>query len=378
MSQIPFSKPFVPAESLENFNALLKKEKFCGDGTYTHQCSKLLEEKTLTQKSLLVTSCTHALEMAAILLDITADDEVIMPSYTFVSTANAFLLRGAQIVFVDVDPLTMNISPEKISEAITEKTKAIVVVHYAGVACDMQAIKEIADSKGIFLVEDAAQGLGAYHMGKHLGSIGHLGCYSFHETKNIHCGEGGALLINDERFIERAQIIREKGTNRTQYLMGQVDKYTWVDKGSSYLLSEINACFLLPQIQNLDWVNGERMKVWNAYKNGLQTIADQGKIELPFIPEYAQHNAHMFYLKTANLEERSRLIAHLKQSGISAVFHYIPLHSSPAGVKYTTFFGEDKYTTRDSMRLLRLPLYVGLQDAEVQLIIDEIIKFYKV
>ena len=314
--------------------------------------------------------------MAGILCDIQPGDEVIMPSYTFVSTANAFVLRGAKIVFVDVRPDTMNIDENLIEEAITDRTKAIVVVHYAGVACEMDKIMEIARQHDLKVVEDAAQGVMSKYKGKWLGTIGDMGCFSFHETKNYTCGEGGAILLNHDVLGERAEIIREKGTNRSQFFRGQVDKYTWVDIGSSYLPSELNAAYLYAQLEAAKTVNEDRLRSWDLYYELFKPLAKEGHIEIPFIPEDCEHNAHMFYIKVKNLEERTKLLAHLKENEIGAVFHYIPLHSSNAGLKFGRFHGEDKYTTQNSERLLRLPMYYGLTAEDVKTVVQQVKGFY--
>lgn len=368
--------PYVGLE--ENYiTKAISNRKICGDGEFTKKCNQKLEQLTCSKKALITTSGTSALEMTAILCNIKEGDEVIMPSYTFVSTANAFVLRGAKIVFVDIRPDTMNIDEKLIEAAITDKTKAIVPVHYAGVACEMDTICEVAKRHNLLVVEDAAQGVMAYYKGKALGAIGDFGCYSFHETKNYSMGEGGAVLINRDDCVERAEIIREKGTNRSRFIRGQVDKYTWVDLGSSYLQSELNCAYLYGQIEDPDVINNDRLKTWDLYYKLLSPLAQQGLIELPFIPKECKHNAHMFYIKTKDLQERTKLIAHLKENGISAVFHYIPLHSSPAGLKYGRFSGEDKYTTKESERLLRLPMYYGLSAEDCQFVCDKVIEFYK-
>ncbi|WP_107839178.1 dTDP-4-amino-4,6-dideoxygalactose transaminase [Metasolibacillus meyeri] len=376
---IPFNKPAVIGDEVDYVNELINnREKFSGDGLFTKKCSALIEDLYDVKKVLLTTSCTHALEMAAILLDIKEGDEVIMPSYTFVSTANAFVLRGAKIVFVDIRSDTMNIDETKIEQAITNKTKVIVPVHYAGVSCEMDTIMEIAEKYSLFVVEDAAQGVNSFYKEQALGTIGHLGCYSFHETKNYNCGEGGALLINEARFIERAEIIREKGTNRSKFFRGHVDKYGWVDIGSSYLPSEFNAAFLYGQLRNVTLINDDRLSSWNLYYESLKPLADNKVLELPTVSEFCGHNAHMFYIKVKNLEERSNLIEHLKTKEIGAVFHYIPLHSSEAGKKYGTFIGTDLATTVESERLLRLPLYYDITKEEVLNIVKEIKAYYSV
>jgi len=356
----------------------MKSSKISGDGKFTLLCHNWFENKLSCDKALLTTSCTHALEMAAILIDIQPGDEVIMPSYTFVSTANAFALRGAKIIFVDVCPKTMNIDHDLIENAITTNTKAIVVVHYAGVACEMDTIMSIANKHEVYVVEDAAQGMMSEYKGKALGTIGHIGTYSFHETKNYtSAGEGGLLIVNDAQFSHRAEIIREKGTNRSQFFRGMVDKYSWVDLGSSYLMNDVSAAYLWGQLEKSSEINQARLNVWGAYKEGLQDLKDKGLIELPHIPYEATHNAHMFYVKLKNIDEREKLITHLKSDLIMAVFHYIPLHSSVAGLKFGTFVGEDTFTTVESERLLRLPIYYGMKDAEVKRVIHSIQGFFK-
>ena len=337
---------------------------------------ELLEEKTGTAKCLMTTSCTHATELAAILADIKPGDEIIMPSYTFVSTANAFVLRGGVPVFVDIRPDTMNIDEKQIEAAITEKTKAIVPVHYAGVACEMDTIMDIAKRHNLLVIEDAAQGVMASYKGKALGSIGDYGCYSFHETKNYSMGEGGALLIRDREHVERAEIIREKGTDRSKYFRGQVDKYRWQEFGSSYLPSELNVAYLYAQLEMADQINEARLARWNEYYKLLTPLAQAGKIELPVVPEGCVHNAHMFYIKTADEHERQELINYLKERDILAVYHYVPLHSAPAGIKYGRFNGEDVYTTKESERLLRLPMYYGLTAEEAAFVADQVKAFY--
>lgn len=374
---IKFNVPPVTGKELTHIAEAMKNEKICGDGAFTKKCSEWLEEQTGSAKVLLTTSCTHATEMAALLLDIQPGDEVIMPAYTFVSTADAFVMRGATVVFVDIRPDTMNMDETLIEDAITDKTKAIVPVHYAGVGCEMDVIMEIARMHNLAVVEDAAQGMMATYKGKALGSIGDFGCYSFHETKNYSMGEGGALLIQDEAYIERAEIIREKGTNRSKFFRGQIDKYTWVDAGSSYLPSDMNAAYLWAQLEMADEINQNRLKTWNSYKDGLSELQKEGYIDLPFIPEHCEHNAHMFYIKTKDIDERSRLISYLKENGIWAVFHYIPLHTAPAGLKFGRFSGEDKYTTKESERLVRLPLYYGIREDEVDKIVECVKMFYK-
>ncbi|MDR2407648.1 MAG: dTDP-4-amino-4,6-dideoxygalactose transaminase [Bacteroidales bacterium] len=374
---IPFNVPPYLGVELESIQKVLENRKFCGDGQFTKECHRWLKENTGTFQALLTTSGTHALEMSAILADVQSGDEIIMPSYTFVSTANAFVLRGAKIVFVDIRPDTMNINENLIEEAITEKTKGIVPVHYAGVSCEMDNILDIAKKYNLFVIEDAAQGIGAKYKNRALGSIGDMGCYSFHETKNVSCGEGGALLIQDKTLVERAEIIREKGTNRSKFWRGQVDKYTWVDIGSSYLPSEFNAAYLYSQLQNIDNINKNRIKSWILYYEGLKPLMENGRIDLPYIPEICNHNAHMFYIKVKNIDERSSLIQYLADNGILSVFHYIPLHSSPAGKQFGRFHGIDRYTTKESERLLRLPMYYGMKKADIFKIIECIIEFFK-
>jgi dTDP-4-amino-4,6-dideoxygalactose transaminase len=373
---IPFNKPLTTGKEIEYIRKAIANRKLSGDGSFTKKCHTWFEEHFGCTKALLTTSCTHALEMAAILADIQPGDEVIMPSYTFVSTANAFVLRGAKIVFIDIRPDTMNMDETLIEAAITEKTKAIVPVHYAGVACEMDTIMEIARRHNLLVIEDAAQGVMSKYKGKYLGIIGDMGCYSFHETKNYTCGEGGALIINDERFIERAEIIREKGTNRSKFHRGQVDKYTWVDIGSSYLPSELNAAYLYAQLEMAEEINENRLAIWNQYYHGLKLIQEKGLLDLPYVPEDCQHNAHMFYIKAKDLEERTRLIQYLKDNGVTSVFHYIPLHSSPAGKTMGCFHGKDYYTTQESERLLRLPMYYGLNKNDTDFVIHTVEGYY--
>ena len=374
---IRFNVPPFTGREMEYMKTAIDDHKICGDGQFTHKCNAWIEEKTGTAKALLTTSCTHATEMAALLADIQPGDEVIMPAYTFVSTADAFVLRGATVVFVDIRPDTMNIDETKIEDAITEKTKAIVPVHYAGVACEMDTIMDIAKRHHLIVIEDAAQGIMSAYKGKALGAIGDYGCFSFHETKNYSMGEGGCILIKDPLKAEEAEIIREKGTNRSKFFRGQIDKYTWVDKGSSYLPSDLNAAYLWAQLEMADEINEDRLHSWNMYYEQLKPLADAGKIELPYIPEECVHNAHMFYIKAKDLEERTALIRHLKEDGISAVFHYIPLHTAPAGLKFGRFHGEDVYTTKESERLVRLPMYYQLTKEDLEKVTTSIISFYK-
>lgn len=374
---IVFNLPPVVGGEEEYIKDAINNHKICGDGKYTKLCNEWLERTTGTAKALLTTSCTHATEMAALLADIQPGDEVIMPSYTFVSTADAFVLRGAKAVFVDIRPDTMNIDEKLIEEAITSKTKAIVPVHYAGVSCEMDTIMDIARRHNLKVIEDAAQGIMSTHKGRPLGTIGDYGCYSFHETKNLSMGEGGAFLIRNESDIEQAEIIREKGTNRSKFFRGEIDKYTWVLPGSSYLPSELNAAYLYAQLKKADEVYADRMASWNLYYELLTPLKDEGIIELPTIPEGCLHNAHMFYIKAKDIEERSRLIEYLKQNGIYSVFHYIPLHTAPAGKEYGRFHGRDRYTTKESERLLRLPMYYGLKSSDVEYVCSKVSDFYK-
>ncbi|SEB16448.1 dTDP-4-amino-4,6-dideoxygalactose transaminase [Thalassobacillus cyri] len=374
---IPFNKPCVTGNENEYIQEAIHNLKLSGNGPFGKKCSSWLESHLGTEKVLLTPSCTHALEMAALLVDIQEGDEVIMPSFTFVSTANAFALRGANIKFVDVDPATMNMDASLVEEAVSGRTKAIVVVHYAGVGCEMDAIMSLAEQYDLYVIEDAAQGLLSTFKGKALGTIGHLGTFSFHETKNYTCGEGGALVINDPRFIGRAEIIQEKGTNRSQFIQGRVDKYTWRDIGSSYLLSDLNAAYLLAQLEAADRINKNRLETWHIYWEGLKPLAGQSKIELPFIPEDREHNAHMFYIKTKDEEERKRLIQYLKENDVMAVPHYVPLHSSHAGEKFGEMSGPDTYTSKDSERLLRLPLYYQMAKEDVSHVVHHIRAFYQ-
>ena len=374
---INFNEPVYVEKGLEYITeAILKYRCLNGDGEFTKACTNWFFER-YGKKVLFTTSCTHALEMAALLCDIQPGDEVIMPSFTFVSTADAFVLRGAKIKFVDIRPDTMNIDETLIENAITEKTKAIVPVHYAGVACEMDTILDIAKKKSLFVIEDAAQGMMSTYKGRALGSIGDFGTYSFHETKNYTMGEGGLIFVNREEYVHTAEIIREKGTNRSQYFRGEIDKYSWVDKGSSYLPSELNMAYLLPQLEIADEINDRRLMLWNLYYSRLQELQEVGKIGLPYIPKECKHNAHMFYIKTANLQERTELIEYLAAGGIKSVFHYVPLHTSIAGRKFGQFVGEDRYTTSESDRLLRLPMFYALKEDEVVYVTDKIKEFYK-
>lgn len=373
---IRFNVPPYVGKETEYMKEAIDSHKICGDGEFTKRCNAWIEEHTGTAKALLTTSGTQALEMAALLSDIQPGDEVILPSYTFVSTANAFVLRGAKLVFVDIRPDTMNIDEKLIEDAITDKTRAIVPVHYAGVGCEMDTIMDIAKRHNLVVVEDAAQGVNAFYKGRALGSIGDYGCFSFHETKNYSMGEGGAILINRPEQIEDAEIIREKGTDRSRFFRGQVDKYTWVNIGSSFLPSDINAAYLMAQLEMADEINENRLQSWARYNEDLQDLAQEGVIELPYIPEECAHNAHMFYIKTKDMEERKALISYLKERDIAAVFHYVPLHSAPAGLRFGRFHGEDRYTTKESERLLRLPMYYNLSESDQQKVIDAVHGFY--
>lgn len=374
--RISFNRPpFVGKETEYIKEAVEKNGMICGDGPFTKKCSQWMKDRFQTKNVLLTTSCTHALEMAAFLADIQPGDEVIMPSYTFVSTADAFVLRGATCVFVDIRPDTMNIDETKIEEAITEKTKAIVPVHYAGVSCAMDEIMAIAKKYNLKVVEDAAQGVNAFYKGKALGTIGDFGCYSFHETKNYSMGEGGAILFQDDRYLEPAEILREKGTNRSQYFRGQIDKYTWVGYGSSYLPSDMNAAYLWAQLEEADKINDKRLSIWNFYHEELKELEDKGVLERPYIPEYATHNAHMYYIKVKDLRVRTKLLAYLKERGILSVFHYVPLHSATAGKKFGRFHGEDVYTTKESERLCRLPMYYSLSLEEAVEVVKALKEF---
>lgn len=373
---ISFNIPPYYGTEEEKIHEAIMNRKICGDGPFTKECSRWIEEKTGTSKALLTTSGTHALEMAALLCDIQPGDEVITSSFTFVSTANAFVLRGAKIVFVDIRPDTMNIDEKLIESAVTEKTKAISPVHYAGVSCEMDTINAIAAKYNLKVVEDAAQGVMASYKGKALGTLSDFGCFSFHETKNYSMGEGGALLIRDPELVEEAEILREKGTNRSQFWRGKIDKYTWVDHGSSYLPSELNAAYLSAQLEHADEILADRMRSWNRYYEKLGELAADGLISLTVVPEGCAHNAHMFYIKVKDIAERDRLIKFLKSRGIDTVFHYIPLHTAPAGKKWGRFIGEDRFTTVESERLLRLPMYFRLKDEEIDQVVNSIKDFY--
>lgn len=374
---IGFNKPPYTGNEDQYVLEAMRSAHMSGDGPFTQKCHQWFEQNLPCKSALLTPSCTAALEMAAILINTQPGDEIIMPSYTFVSTANAFVLRGAKIVFVDIRPDTMNIDETKIEAAITDKTTAIVPVHYAGVGCEMDVIMDIAKRHNLYVIEDAAQGMMSTYKGKALGTIGHFGTFSFHETKNYTSGgEGGLLIINDEQFADRAEIIREKGTNRSLFFRGMVDKYGWVDIGSSYLLNDISAAYLYGQLEKADEINKNRLQAWLNYRDGLSNLEQQGKVELPHIPDACQHNAHMFYLKVQDFETRTALLAHLRQNDILAVFHYIPLHSSKVGEDLGYFHGDDNFTTKDSERLLRLPMWYGITQAEQEQVLTEIRMFF--
>lgn len=373
---IPFNIPPYVGKEIDYIKDAIESRKISGDGKFTKLCSRWMEEKFQTPKVLLTTSGTAALDMAMLLCGLQPGDEVILPSYTFSSTANAAVLAGARLVFVDIRPDTMNIDETKIEAAITDRTRVIIVMHYAGVACEMDTIMDIAHRHHLKVVEDAAQGVMAKYKDRYLGTIGDFGCYSFHETKNYSMGEGGALIINDPAYIERAEILREKGTNRSKFFRGEIDKYTWVDFGDSYLPSELNAAYLWAQLERADDINEARLEAWNRYYQALKPLADAGKIDLPAIPEGCIHNAHIFYVKCRNLQERTQLLQYLKNRDILAVFHYIPLHSAPAGLKFGRFAGEDRYTTTESERLLRLPMYYGITELDQETVVSEIRGFF--
>lgn len=373
---IAFNVPPSMPEGFDYIRQAVEGRKISGDGPFTQCCSEWMEQRFDCRRVLLTTSGSTALDMAAMLCDLKPGDEVICPSYTFTTTAAAFVNRGATAVFVDVRPDTMNIDAAKVAAAITERTRVIVVVHYAGVACDMDAIMALASQHGLLVVEDAAQGVMSAYRGRALGTIGHLGCYSFHETKNYSMGEGGALCVNDERFVERAEVIREKGTDRSKFLRGQVDKYTWIDIGSSFLPSDMNAAYLWAQLEHADEMHADRMATWNAYHAAFAALGASGRIGVPHVPDGCCHNAHMYYLKCADLEDRTRFIAHMKERGVLCVFHYIPLHSSPAGKRFGRFCGADEWTTRESERLVRLPLYYGMAPADRDAVIQAALDYF--
>ena len=373
---IPFNVPPYVGTELEYVKQAVENHKICGDGPFTKKCHTWLEENLPCQKALLTTSGTTALEMAAILCDLKPGDEVILPSFTFSTTATAFVLVGAKLVFVDVRSDTMNIDEKKIEAAITDKTRVIVPVHYAGVACEMDTIMDIAKHYNLKVVEDAAQGVMSSYKGRALGTIGDFGCFSFHETKNYSMGEGGALIINNEKYNDRAEIIREKGTNRSRFFRGQVDKYTWVDYGSSYLPSDMNAAYLWGQLEVADKINNNRLATWQTYYNSFKLLEEKGLVKLPVVPEECVHNAHMFYLKCRSLEERTQFISFLKERDIIPTFHYIPLHSSPAGMRFGRFNGEDEITTSESEKLVRLPMYYDMANSDLSKVIDAVTDFY--
>lgn len=372
---IDFNRPGFVGKEMDYIRDAVNRGMLCGDGIYTKKCSRWIEERFKVKHTLLTTSCTHALEMAAYLAGIEEGDEVIMPSYTFVSTADAFVLRGAKIVFVDIRPDTMNIDEQLIEQAITPRTKAIVPVHYAGVACEMDKIMKLALKYDLKVIEDAAQGVDAFYKGRALGTIGDFGCYSFHETKNYTMGEGGALLFQKDEYLEKAEILREKGTDRSKFFRGQVDKYRWMDYGSSYLPSELNAAYLYAQLEEADRISSKRREIYDYYHRNLKGLAEEGKIEQPFVPDTCTHNAHMYYLKVRDMEVRTRLLKYLRKNEIISVFHYVPLHSSPAGLRFGRFAGEDIYTTRESERLLRLPMFYNLDMEQVKRIVDVLVAF---
>ena len=374
--KIPFNRPALVGTEEAFVIDALHSSKLSGDGVYGRKCQNYFND-LFGCKTLLTPSCTHSLEMAALLINIRTGDEVIMPSFTFVSTANAFVLRGARIVFVDVRPDTMNINEHLIESAITPRTKAIVLVHYAGVACAMETIMEIADRHNIFVIEDAAQGILAEYKGEALGTIGHIGAYSFHETKNLTSGgEGGLIIIRDPQFQSRAEIIREKGTNRSQFFRGQIDKYSWMDLGSSYLPSELQAAYLWAQIESAQQIAASRLSAWARYHNGLVELESRGDVNRPFIPADCKHNAHIYYLKVGSPEIRARLINYLNEKDVQTAFHYVPLHSAPAGLAFGRFHGDDAFTTTESERLLRLPLYFGITEQETDRVVSSIYSFF--
>lgn len=374
---IPFNHPPYTGNEDQYVLAAMRSDKISGDGKFGHQCQVWFQQQLACAKTLLTPSCTQALDMAAMLLDIQPGDEVIMPSFTFVSTANAFVLRGAKIVFVDIRPDTMNMNEQLIEAAITPKTKAIAPVHYAGVACEMDTIMDIAKRHNLYVIEDAAQGMMSTYKGRSLGTFGQMAAYSFHETKNLTSGgEGGLLIINDEQYIQRAEIIREKGTNRSLFFRGMVDKYSWVDVGSSYLPSEIQSAYLWGQLEWADKITQNRLAIWKNYYAALSDLAKRGLVELPTIPADCQHNGHMFYIKAKDLDERTALLAHLKANDVLAVFHYIPLHSAPAGLRFSRFHGEDVFTTKESERLIRLPIWFGMDEKTCEHIVKSVLHFY--
>lgn len=372
---IDFNVPPFVGKEFQYMQEAVNNKKICGDGPFTKKCDAWIESRFGTKKAMLTTSGSSALDMAAFLCGLVPGDEVILPSFTFSSTANSFVLAGAKLVFVDIRPDTMNIDEQKIEDAITSKTKVIVPVHYAGVACEMDTIMDIAKRHNLMVVEDAAQGVMSSYKGKALGTIGDFGCFSFHETKNYSMGEGGAILINNEKYIEKAEILREKGTNRSQFFRGQVAKYNWVDFGDSYLQSDLNAAYLWAQLEVADKINEDRLSTWNAYWNALKPFADEGIIELPTVPDQCIHNAHMFYIKFKDLETRQAYIKHMREKGVQCTFHYVPLHSAPAGLKFGRFSGQDIYTTAESDRLVRLPMYYNMDREDRDTVIRNTIDF---
>ncbi|EMD17360.1 TDP-4-keto-6-deoxy-D-glucose transaminase [Eggerthia catenaformis OT 569 = DSM 20559] len=374
---ISFNIPPCTGDEIKYVKEAIDAHKICGDGMFTKKCNQWLEERFNAQKVLLTTSGTTALDMAAILCEFNEGDEVILPSFTFSSTATSAVLGGAKLVFVDIRPDTMNIDETKIESAITDQTKAIIVVHYAGVPCEMDTIMDIAEKYNLIVIEDAAQGVMSSYKGKPLGTIGDFGCYSFHETKNYSMGEGGAIVVNNPKYNDRAEIIREKGTNRSRFLRGQIDKYTWVDFGDSFLPSELNAAYLWGQLIHADEINNDRLATWNAYYDAFKPLEEEGLCELPVIPNGCIHNAHMFYLKLKDLKQRTEFIQYLKEHNVLSVFHYIPLHSAPAGLKFGRFHGVDEYTTKDSNRLTRLPLYYGMTKEDRETVIQTVREFFK-
>ena len=373
---IPLNRPTRTGKEIDYIRQAIESGSLQGGGRFTQKCMEWMEKKFSASKVLLTSSGTAALDMAAYLCSIQPGDEVILPSFTFSSTAVAFARVGAKLVFVDICPETMNCDADAIEKALTVKTKVIVVMHYAGVACDMEKVMRLAKDRGILIVEDAAHGFMSTYKGRYLGTIGHFGCYSFHDTKNYTMGEGGALVINDRNFIERAEILWEKGTNRSKFIRGMVDKYTWVDMGDSYLPSELNAAFLIPQLEKADLIFRDRLESWDRYFDRLKELMLRGDIQLPSIPEDCGHNAHIFYIKTRTCEHRDRLMDFLKAKGICAAFHYLPLHKSPAGLKYGRFAGEDHFTSFESERLLRLPIYYGMESKTIDYIVKAIFQFY--
>lgn len=374
---IPFNIPPFTGNEFKYIHEAVDNMKICGDGPFTKKCNEWLENRFNANKVLLTTSGSSALDMAALMCNICPGDEVILPSFTFSSTANSFVLAGAKLVFVDIRPDTMNIDEKEIEAAISDKTKVIIPVHYAGVACEMDTIMEIANRYNLIVVEDAAQGVMSSYKGKALGTFGDFGCYSFHETKNYSMGEGGAILINNVNYIEQAEILREKGTNRSKFYRGQVDKYTWVDFGDSYLQSDLNAAYLWAQLEKADEINENRLVTWNAYNDAFRILAEKGSVELPIVPDGCVHNAHMYYLKCRNLKERSDFISYMKARKILTVFHYVPLHTAPAGLKFGRFAGEDKYTTKESNRLVRLPMFYGMTEEDRIQVIDTVLSYFK-